>query len=135
MNDIRHDPDEGWYTVPDGEQPWGKTVRHVPQPDGTVLTQTNVPPPEEPTAYMALYVDGNGRVHVRQPDGAISPLKWEPQPVSAMTVTVMDAQPVADHDCATWTERTERRLAALEDAVNRIADRLTYLLIKLEGTE
>ena len=86
MHDIRHDPDEGWYTVPDGVKPWGKTVRHVPQPDGTVLTQTNVPPPT-----------------------------------------------VAEHDCTTWTERTERRLAALEDAVNRIADRLTYLLIRLEG--
>lgn len=89
MHDLRHDPDEGWYTVPDGEQPWGKTVRHVPQPDGTVLTQTNVPQP--------------------------------------------DAQPVEDRDCTTWTERTEKRLAVLEDAVNRIADKLTYLLIKLEG--
>ena len=89
MNDLRHDPDDGWYTVPDGVKPWGKTVRHVPQPDGTVLTQTNVPP--------------------------------------------QDAQPVADHDCTTWTERTEKRLALLEDAVNRIADKLTYLLIKLDS--
>ena len=86
MNDLRYDPDEGWYTVPDGVLPWGKTVRHVPQPDGTVLTQTNVPRPE-----------------------------------------------ANDHDCTTWTERTEKRLALLEDAVNRIADKLTYLLIELDS--
>ena len=157
MHNLHYDPDEGWYTVPDGVKPWGKTVRHVPQPDGTVLTQTNVPRPEEPTAYMALYVDGNGLLHVRLPDGTISPLKPEPQPEGTLTVaaaselwvqapgtTVTPASgwKIADepieatglaHDCTTWTERTEKRLALLEDAVNRIADKLTYLLIKLDG--
>jgi hypothetical protein len=39
---------------------------------------------------------------------------------------------VPSHDCTTWTERTDQRLAALEDAVNRMADKLTYLLLKLD---
>ena len=86
MNDLRYDPGAGWYPVPDGVQPWGKTTKRVPQPDGSVLTYTNAPPPE-----------------------------------------------ATEHDCTTWTDRTERRLVSLEDAVNRIADKLTYLLIKLDG--
>lgn len=150
MNDLRHDPDEGWHTVPEGEQPWGKTVRHVPQPDGTVLTQTNVPRPGKPTVYMPLYVDGNGELYVRHADGTISPLKPEPQREGTITVAATgdmrvngfwravgsgaDPRPQAnDHDCTTWTERTERRIQALEDAVNRIADKLTYLLLKLDN--
>lgn len=40
-------------------------------------------------------------------------------------------QPAADHDCTPWTERIEKRLAQLEDAINRQADTLQYLLLKL----
>ena len=122
MNDIRHDPDEGWYTVPDGVKPWGKTVRHVPQPDGTVLTQTNVPPPQGTLTIVAA-----SEVCVQAPGTTVTPASgWKiaDEPIEATGLA---------HDCTTWTERTEKRLVLLEDAVNRIADKLTYLLIKLDG--
>lgn len=44
-----------------------------------------------------------------------------------------DGRPVpVAHDVTVWTERTENRLKALEDAVNRIADQVTYLLLRLD---
>jgi len=154
MNDLRHDPeapdeadaafaaahqriygDEQWIDVPEGEKPWGRTVRTWVDDSGKRHVQTNVQRPvEQPTVqehYMALFLDGEGRMHVRRPDGAIEPLQFTPTD-SSKAIQWATAQP-ADHDCTPWTERTERRIAALEDAVNRIADRLQYLLIRLEG--
>lgn len=167
MNDARHDPDEQWIDVPDGEKPWGRTVRTWVDDSGKRHVQTNVPRPvEQPTVqehYMALFLDGEGRMHVRRPDGAIEPLQFTPtdgskaiqwaseQPAEPdVTLTVAAPEEVwvpmphtvrpdklstsgLAHDVTTWTERTDRRLAALEDAVNRIADRLQYLLLRLEG--
>ena len=40
MNDLRSDPDEGWFLVPPGVPCWGRTVMHH---GGN--TYTNVPPP------------------------------------------------------------------------------------------
>jgi len=133
MNDARHDPDEQWIDVPEGEKPWGRTVRTWVDDSGKRHVQTNVPRPvEQPTAqehFMALFLDGDGRMHVRRPDGTIEPVKFTP--TDSKVLPWPPEQP-ADHDCTTWTERTERRLAALEDAVNRIADKLQYLLLRLE---
>ena len=58
MNDLRHDPDtldhvaertaflRQWQQVPDGVQPWGRTVRHTP--DGATWTNVDPPAPESP---------------------------------------------------------------------------------------
>ena len=58
MNDLRHDPAptvdpvaertaflRQWQQVPDGVQPWGRTVMHTP--DGATYTNVD-PPPEAP---------------------------------------------------------------------------------------
>ena len=46
MNDLRSDPDEGWFLVPPGVPCWGRTVMHTP--DGNTYTNVDPPEPEAP---------------------------------------------------------------------------------------
>ncbi len=58
VNDLRHDPDtldpvaertaflRQWQQVPEGVQPWGRTVMHTP--DGATYVNVDPPAPEAP---------------------------------------------------------------------------------------
>ena len=117
MNDARHDPDEQWIDVPAGEKPWGRTVRTWVDEGGKRHVQTNVPRPE------TVAVPG-GTMFIAAADTlCVSGLKVDAGQIATSGLA---------HDCTPWTERTDRKIAALEDAVNRIADKLQYLLLRLE---
>jgi len=118
MSELFTPPADGWYLVPPGVPCWGRTVMHTP--DGR--TYTNVPSPEG-----TLTIAAASELWVQAPGTTVTPASgWKiaDSPVASTGLA---------HDCTTWTERTEKRLAMLEDAVNRIADTVQYLLLRLEG--
>ena len=66
MNDLRHDPDDGWFLVPPGVPCWGRTVMHQ---DGN--TYTNVPPPEPAPAAPDLRTVGDRVAELEQAIAAL----------------------------------------------------------------